>query len=63
MDIKQAFILGFRYGQKYGFASPREAEEYLLRKYKDVLDNVLIDVFCHGADDGARGDAFRLELL
>jgi hypothetical protein len=62
VDIKRAFVLGFHYGKKYGLASPREAENYLMRHgYKSACVDA-VNAFCNGAEDGVCGDTFRLSL-
>jgi len=60
-DKTQAFYAGFRYGRETGLASPREADA-ALQAGRLSTDGEMVEVFCNGADDGARGDYWRLAL-
>jgi len=59
LDHIRSFKAGFRHGRDCGIVSPREAGDELRKLGFTPIDGSMIDVFCNGADDGARGDTFR----
>ena len=57
-----AFTAGWRHGNDVGEASPREAEEILLRLDRHSYCSRCNDCFCHGSVDGAANDRWRYLL-
>lgn len=58
----RAFVAGWRFGAKEGGnVSARLAAE-VLRDLEIPATSETENAFCNGAEDGARGDTFRLDL-
>ena len=63
LDEGAAFRNGFSYGQDCGPVSPAQAEAAMRAIPHSIQPSAaMVDLFCHGAEDGARGDSFRLLL-
>ena len=61
MDRLNAFRAGFRHGADRGLVSAREADA-ILRSLGRSPSCDAVELFCNGAEDGARGDRFRYLL-
>jgi hypothetical protein len=58
-DEINAFRAGYRHGVDRGIVTPREAEAEMRRLFTFPITSGVVDLFCNGAEHGARGDAFR----
>ena len=55
----KAFRIGFSWGAVNGLQSPSDADR-VLRERNLPTDDEHVTLFCNGAEDGVRGDNFRL---